>query len=116
MKRNMTFGILLAGLLLLGGGYYLRAQMDTNMDDPRPQGQGPMGGMNRPMMGMMPGMTGGGAMVVFEKHIYVLSGPTLYKINPAEMKVVAELRLRKPPAGRPGRQDDMGGPDAMGGQ
>ena len=49
----------------------------------RQGGKAPMG-----MMG------GGAAMVVYDKYIYVLSGPVLSKINPVSMKVEKELMLK----------------------
>jgi hypothetical protein len=113
MKNKMTVAAILAALLL-GGAYYLRAQMDnytdTNMDDPRRQEERQPAGP-RQMMGMPGGMGGGAAMAVFERHIYVLSGNTLYKVDPADMKVVKELQLRRPgaPAGAMGRPGTMGG-------
>ena len=35
-------------------------------------------------------------MVVCKDFIFVLQGPTLYKIDPNEMKIVAELQVFKP--------------------
>ena len=113
MKNKRTLGAALAGLLLLGGAYYLRAQMDANMDDPRGQDQRPMG---RQMMGM-PGMMGGGsAMVVFERNIYVLSGNTLFKVDPNDMKVMKELQLRGRMGSAAGNGMPQGRPGSMGGQ
>lgn len=92
-------------VLTVGGSYYLWAQMGGGG---RP-GQQQMGGMNR-QMGMMPGGMGGAAMVVYGKHIFVLSGPTLTKIDPVGMKVEGELTLKRQmrPGGRQGGREEMG--------
>ena len=110
--KNKTMIAVMAAFLVAGGAYYLRAQMDTSMDDPRRQDERQAGGP-RQMAGMPGMMNGGAAMAVFERHIYVLSGGTLYKVDPLDMKVMKELQLRRPgaaagsvPQGRPGT---MGG-------
>ncbi len=101
MTKKLAGVVSLAALLVLvvGGFYYLSAQMGGGMG--RAGGQG--GGGNRPPMGMMGG--GGGAMVALDKYIYVLAGPTLFKVNPATMKVEGELTLRGKagPGAVPGR-------------
>lgn len=54
-------------------------------DQPRREG----GEQRRP--GMM--MGGGSSMVVYKDHIFILAGPKLIKVDPNEMKVVAELQI-----------------------
>jgi hypothetical protein len=65
---------------------------------PPPPGAGPGGGMR--------GMRGGGApmpptpvMMVFQDFIFVELGNVLYKIDPAQMKVVGSCPLATPPGG-----------------
>lgn len=111
--KNKTLTAVMAAFLVAVGAYYLRAQMDTDMDDPRSRDERQMAGPRQ--MGGMPGMAGGGAaMVVFERHIYVLSGSTLYKVDPLDMKVMKELQLRR--LGAAGGNGPQGRPGTMGGQ
>ncbi|MDA8132156.1 MAG: hypothetical protein M0011_11695 [Elusimicrobia bacterium] len=104
MNRKLTAAVA-AALLVVGGAYYLWAQIG-GMNGPR-QGQRQMGGMQRPMgqmnRGMMPGGMGGCAMVQHGGFIYALSGGTLFKVNPDTMAVMKELSLRPkaPAAGAP---------------
>lgn len=39
-----------------------------------------------------------GSMLLHQGHIFVLMGPTLYKVDPDKMEVVKELQIVKPPA------------------
>ncbi|OIO01616.1 MAG: hypothetical protein COX65_05485 [Elusimicrobia bacterium CG_4_10_14_0_2_um_filter_56_8] len=115
--NKKTLGIVsIAGLLVLGGFYYLGAQMGgQGMGQGQMQGQRQMqGGMNRPQMGMLRGgMAGGSAMAAYDKFIYVLSGQTLYKVNPVTMKTEKELSFgnRGPRGGGQGRPAPMPGED-----
>jgi hypothetical protein len=83
MKKKLAGIAALAAFLVLawGGVHFLRAQMDAGA---------PAGGMNRPPAGI----TGSGAaMIVYDRYLYVLSGPTLFKVNPSSMKVEGTLVL-----------------------
>lgn len=89
MNRKLT-AALAAAFLVFGGAYYLWAQMG-GMGGGRQGGQ--MGGMQRP--GMMQGGVGGGsALAVHGNFIYVFTGGTLSKVDPAKMEVVKELEFR----------------------
>jgi hypothetical protein len=109
-KKAAKAAVLAAFIVLaLGGLYYARAQMGGGMGG---MGGGPgqrMGGMN-PQLGMRPGGMNCSSMVVFGKHIYVMSGPRLIKVDPVAMKVVGSLLVGGPAAAvRGGGQ----GPDAQ---
>jgi len=84
MKRKLAGIAALAAFFVLawGGVRHLRAQMAG--------GSGQGAAMNRPSAPM----TGSGAaMVVYDRYLYVISGPTLFKVDPATMKVEATLAL-----------------------
>ena len=69
---------------------------------------GPWGG-DGPGRGFPPRMPralgGGSAMVTLGKYIFVLQGQTLFKIDPAELKVVKTLTLKPERPERPERDD-----------
>ncbi|OGR66864.1 MAG: hypothetical protein A2081_03060 [Elusimicrobia bacterium GWC2_61_19] len=115
MNKKWTGVLALAAFFLLSGGfYYLRAQGGGM---PEGMGGGPRGGGNKqPMemlggMGMMGGMGGGAAMVVYDKYIYVLSGGTLFKVEPTAMKVEKQVSLKPKMPARPAQQWPGGGED-----
>lgn len=118
MKKKAAKTAALAAFLVLalGGLYYVRAQMGGGMGG---MGGGPgqrMGGMN-PQMGMRPGGMNCSSMVVFDKYIYVMSGPRLVKVDPVAMKVVGSLMIGGPvPAVRGGGQGSGAQPAPRGGQ
>lgn len=92
----------LAAALLVFQGHDLFAQ-----DGPGGPGGpgGPMGpGRGFPGMGRM----GGTAMTAMGSHLFVLSGGTLYKVDPEKMKVAGTLDLRPEGDDRPGRDDGPG--------
>lgn len=89
MVRASLFGLILAAAA---------AGIGTAAQDEQPQERRD-GGEHRPQQRMMgPGPS---TMVVHKDHLYILSGPTLYKVDPTEMKVVAELQVIKPKGGEP---------------
>jgi len=49
---------------------------------------------------------GPSSMVVCKDHIFILSGPKLLKVDPDQMKVVAELEVAKPPMKKGGEDED----------
>ncbi|GEM_PF-6567621 len=53
------------------------------------------------MMGPPPSSS----MVVCKDYIFILQGPTLYKVDPNEMKVVGELQMQKPRGEQPKDKD-----------
>ncbi|GEM_PF-3129633 len=73
---------------------------------------GPFGGGDRPGQGRFPRaarMGGTAAMTSVGNHLFVASGPIVYKIDPTGMKIVKTLKLEPP---RPeGGQDDRPGRD-----
>jgi hypothetical protein len=69
-------------------------------DDP-PRQRPPMG-----PMGPGPGGGGGATMIAHDGFIFIFAGGTLYKVDPASMKVVGELQVVKGQPGiRPPRPD-----------
>jgi len=103
---------LASGLALLVPRSPEAVAQDTPQPPPR-QGGPEEGGMRRPFMGMGQGQ---GSMVALDKHLYVLMGATVYKIDPEKMEVVKKLELVQPgemrrSAGGPGAQPGAG-PDA----
>ncbi len=67
---------------------------------PRPPGGAPQEEGRRPMMpGMGPMMQG--TMVTLEKHLFVLMGGTIYKVDPNTLEVLKKLELVKPEDLRP---------------
>jgi len=108
----------LAGIAGLATGLALvvpRSPEAVAQDTPQPpprQGGPEEGGMRRPFMGMMG--QGQGSMVALDKHLYVLMGATVYKIDPEKMEVVKKLELvqpgemRRPNAAQPGAGPDAG--------
>ena len=67
-------------------------------DEPTPQKR--EGGQNMRQQQMGPP----GSMVVCKDHIFILQGPKLIKVDPTEMKIVAELEVFKPKDGMKNEQ------------
>jgi translation initiation factor IF-2 len=74
---------------------------------PGQPGQGPQGGLQRPMQ--IGGGGGGAAMVEDNAFLYVLQGGRLFKVQKSDLKIAAEAMLGGPP--RDGR-GGFGGPGA----
>lgn len=49
---------------------------------------------------------GPSSMVVCKDHIFILTGVKLVKVDPDQMKVVAELEVAKPPMKKGGEEED----------
>lgn len=96
------------GLALLAPGTPLAAGQEPPTPQQPRQGGPEEGMMRRPFAGMMGGT---GSMVALDKHLYILMGATLYKIDPEKMEIVKKLELVQPgdmrrSAGAPGTGPD----------
>ncbi|MHC5038529.1 MAG: hypothetical protein ACYTHM_14550 [Planctomycetota bacterium] len=105
MKSALLIG---AGILVAAAVLFVVVQGDDlfAQDGPGPGGRGPGG------RGGFPGMQrrggGGVAMTTIGKHLYIVSGTTLFKVDPHEMKIVKTLELRAEGDDRPERGDQRG--------
>lgn len=103
---------LVSGLALLAPRSPEAVAQDTPQPPPRQAGPDEM--MRRPFASMMGG--GAGSMVALDKHLYVLMGATVYKIDPDKMEVVKKLELIQPgDMRRPGSAPGAGPGAAPGG-
>jgi hypothetical protein len=118
MKRPafVAAGMLVAAsslsLLFTGSGGVSEAQdrqPPARQGGAAPGGAAPGGvmggmGMRRPM-----GMMGQGSLVAHGGHLFVLMGPTLYKIDPNSMEVVKKLEIINIEEMRRARRPEEGG-------
>ena len=101
VSGRMAIAVLVS-LVLLGGAAVMTARHQAAAQPPEgpPEGFPGMGGFFPPMFG-----GGGFGMIVHRDCIFIAEGGVLYKIDPAEMKVLGKVRyIELPPPPPPPQQ------------